>query len=134
MAVEDTNERFVEAVAKLLQLTQQRSIRWSPSTPEEANLSAIPDPNTPFRNVYIAQYLDRNLRLYEKQVVQTTLAAAIWGKQEPSKQWRVFLDLSEITGKGWWSFPRIESTADLMRAVQYQVSGVDDFVDSLMKL
>lgn len=132
MAVSDTNERFVEAVAKLLQLTQQRAIRWDPATAADVGLVAIPDPDAPFRNVFLTKHLDRKLRLYEKLTEERTIAD-ILGAKKPLRTWKVYLELSDVTGKGWWPFPRTESTADLMRAVQYQVSGVDEFVDSLMK-
>ena len=133
MAIESTDQdRFILVVAKLLELTQQKKLRWS-TDPATSDPLGTPEAEREVRNAYMAHYEGRRLRIYEKLVPINSLRRLATGQRETLKVWRPVLELSESSGQGWWPFPKLDSIADLMRAVQYQVSGVDDFVERVLK-
>lgn len=133
MAIESTDQdRFILVVAKLLELTQQKRLRWTADHTMIDPLGTL-DGEKEVRNSYTSNYEGRQLRIYEKLVPLQALRRLSTGQREQIKGWRPTLELSEPSRKGWWTFPRLDSIADLMRAVQYQVSGVDDFVDSILR-
>lgn len=124
-------DRILAAVAKLIELTQLKSILWSADgdgsiVDATGSLSG--------RDVYVAEYEGRTLRVYEKKVLAplNPLRRPQAGKTSQSFIWRPTLELSQPDSNGWWSFPRVEPIADLLRAVKYQVNGIDDFVNKLL--
>lgn len=131
MAVDTDNDRFLAAIAKLIELTQKKSLRWKSASAFEAGLKEMnalgAEPEC--RKIFITNYSGRQLRIYERSMI---IPKAVAGRT-PLKGWRPTLELAEPNGQGWWSFPKSDSIGDLLRAVQYQISGVDDFVEHLLK-
>lgn len=124
-------DRILAAVAKLIELTQLKSILWSADddgaiTDTTGNLSA--------RDVYVAQYEGRTLRISERKVPAplNPLRRPQAGRAAQGFIWRPTLELSQPDSNGWWSFPKVDAIADLLRAVKYQVNGIDDFVNKLL--
>ena len=95
--------KWVDAVGKLLSLTQERRLVWRvTSRPGEGW--------DPPQTLYEADYGTKILRLSEYP--------------------RLYLAERESAAE--WEFPETEATTYLLRAVKYQVVGVRNFLDDLL--
>lgn len=106
-----SEDRLVEAVAKLIELTQKREIVWK----------KIMDPGKYYYAydglVYEARYLDKNLRLFVKdQYNDSGLTLAFFDEN----------------GNLGWNFPRVAGLTDLLQAIVFAQEGVDEFLDKLI--
>ena len=125
------NERFVEAIAKLIELTQAGKLRWDAYLPDET-LKVYPDDR--LSTVFETEYQGKKLRLYRRTFKPRDVAPmfdAIIGK----KDWQsvVILEFLAENGAVLWRFPTMPILDDLLSAVQYQAAGVDEFIDTLLK-
>ena len=125
------NERFVEAIAKLIELTQAGKLRWDAYPPDET-LKVYPDER--LSTVFETDYQGKKLRLYRRTFKPRDVAPmfdAIIGK----KDWQsvVILEFLAENGAVLWRFPTMPILDDLLSAVQYQAAGVDEFIDTLLK-
>jgi hypothetical protein len=112
------SDQWVDAVAKLTQLTQDGTLTW------------IADSQTEFTNVigptYRADYGERRLRLQKRSVQRKR-----WSNDEWIEQF--VLEFIDINDKTMWTFPDIDAIQHLYGAVQYQTAGVKDFLEDLLK-
>lgn len=125
------SERFVEAIAKLIELTQSGKLSWKAYPPNEA-LKVYPDDR--LSTIFETEYQGKKLRLYRRTFKirdVSPMLEAIIGKQ---KDWQsiVILEFLAKNGAVLWRFPAMPILDDLLSAVQYQVAGVDEFVDTLL--
>ena len=124
--------KWVEAVAKLIQLTQQGELKW---TIDEPPVSFSKRPNARVEIVFVAKHGEKNLRLYEKRFQEEFIDFDEFEMRAvPKTEWRkaVVLEFTDDFGNSLWSFPSVEALNDLMSAVQYQVAGVKDFLTELL--
>lgn len=132
MSEEKDRNRWVDAVTRMIELTQQGKMHWqvvdSPdkSKDDEYRTSAA------FR----ANLNGRLLRLYQKKVQESTLASEglhslLRPKFETIWRTKVVLEFINAEGATLWAFPYVEALGDLLTSVQYQVAGVNDFLDNL---
>jgi hypothetical protein len=105
-------DQLVEAVAKLLALTQEGKIIWEADT-------------RPGGSGLVALHRGQHLRIRK-----------VTGKQryynEPPEV-QVILEFIDGIGNSNWTFPEVEGLEDLYDAASYQASGVKDFLDDLLK-
>ena len=124
------NERFLEAIAKLIELTQTGKLRWDAYPPDET-LKVYPDDR--LSTVFETNYQGKKLRLYRRTFSPrgAPMFDAIIGK----KDWQsvVILEFLAENGAVLWRFPTMPILDDLLSAVQYQTAGVDEFIDTLLK-
>ena len=125
------NERFVEAVAKLIELTQLGKLHWKAYSPDET-LKVYPDDR--LSTVFETNYQGRKLRVYRRTFKlrdATPMVEVFIGK----KDWQsvVILEFLAENNAVLWRFPTMPILDDLLSAVQYQVAGVDEFIDALLK-
>lgn len=124
-------DKFVEAVTKLIKLTQEGEIEW-----RSANL--VRD-DIKVESVFKAEYKDRLLRIYKyvykvEKPSPVLISHRIFAHKEEYPYWEtsVTLELIERNGLSLWKFPYTNALYDLLQAVQYQVAGVDEFLDEII--
>lgn len=124
--------RSIEAVAKLMWLTQDGALVWQAQEPP-SSFSKRPDSRVEV--VFVCKYADRNLRLYEK-LVQEEVEDFDENKMRPINriEWnkRVVLEFIDANGNGLWAFPSLDMLNDLAATVQYRAAGVRDFLAELL--
>jgi len=150
-----TRERTIDAVAKMIQLTQAGKLVWKEAN--NINLDQFPDlkdlADFTLLNVFRAPYHDTKLRLYKYKYTQVytrrlsshfdPLASALKNLRglhndedtEEVKKWHTEVAL-EIVGQnntGLWSFPDVNILDDLFLVVQQQVAGVKRLFEELLK-
>lgn len=120
-----SDERWIKAVAKLIELTQTDKLVWERTT-AVSRLNVLDQYKVDV--AFLAEYESHNLRLYEgqKKVVPwtddhgTAATLAIYTVTRPGEPyWRTEQVLETIDGSGirMYCFPRVSAIDDLYRAV-----------------
>lgn len=130
MSTEKNN--WVNAITKLTKLTQDGNLTWTAHQPPS---SFSKGPNSRVQTVFLTNYGDRRLRLYENRSQEEVIdfdefemrpiAKLVWTKN-------VVLEFVDNDDNSLWAFPYVEALNDLLAAVQYQVAGVKDFLADLL--
>jgi hypothetical protein len=113
---EETSQ-WVNAVAKLTELTQQGKLNWRSIIAEESNLAGP---------VFVTTYKEKKLRL--KQVWQLDLQGFIREKRRV-----VRLEFVDAADAALWAFPENPALDDLYRAARFQAAGVQEFLTDILK-
>ncbi len=124
--------KWVDAVAKLIKLTQEGELKWTIDDPPP-NFSTRP--NARVEVVFVAKHGEKSLRLYEKRFQEEFVDFDEFEMRPvPKVEWRkvVVLEFIDDSGNSLWRFPSVEALNDLISAVQYQVAGVKDFLSELL--
>ena len=124
--------KWVDAVAKLIKLTQEGELKW---TIDEPPPSFSRRPNSRVEVVFVTNYGEKNLRLYERRFQEEFIDFDEFEMRAvPKTDWRkaVVLEFVDDNGNSLWAFPSVEALNDLMSAVQYQAAGVKDFLTELL--
>ena len=124
--------KWIDAVAKLLKLTQNGDLVWSLQEPP-ANFTKRP--NSWVDVVFVAKYGDKLLRLYEKRYQEDVIDFDEFPmRQVMTTEWKktVVLEFIDGNGNSLWVFPYVQVISDLASSVQYQVAGVKDFLAELL--
>jgi len=132
MRMSTQRDKLIEAVAKLIELTQHRALVW---TAEEPPLSVSKRPDFGVKVVFVCKYGERNLRLYEKYIRENVEEFDEWEMRPVTRaEWRtrVVLEFIDANGNSLWVFPELIILNDLASAVQYRVAGVKDFLAELL--
>jgi len=136
--------KWIDAVGKLLEFTQEGSLSWESINPP-AYLNSEPG-NSRVDVVYKALHKDRTLRLYEKRykvekpitflpsnVYLNTSVTSVFDQREyPYWTSTTVLELLDDNHLSPWVFPKTQVLDDLLDAVRYQVSGVKDFLSEIL--
>lgn len=131
-----TKNKWIEAVAKLLQLTQNRELIWQSRDPPP-DLDARPE-NRRIEVVYETQYKERILRLYELRFKVEAphpfiRVVSVFDQREyPFWTKKTILELLDQNSLTAWKFPDMDVIDHLLAAVQYQVAGVTEFLDEIL--
>ena len=94
--------KWIDAVGKLINLTQERKLLWRPTNTYDS---------------YEAEYGGKLLRLH-------------WSEEDEVRFIRLAL-MDQQSGVEW-AFPYSSANEHLMEAVRYQLVGVGDFIDELL--
>jgi hypothetical protein len=124
--------KWVDAVAKLISLTQEGDLKW---TVQEPPPSFSKRPNSRVEVVFTTKYGEKNLRLYEKRVQEEVIDFNEFEmRMVPTVVWKkiAVLEFIDADDNSLWSFPDVEALNDLVSAVQYQVAGVKEFLTELL--
>lgn len=141
MAVE--SKKWVEVIAKLIQLTQAGTLKWQ-IAPDEFSFTDQHGTSA----IFISRYKNKILRIsrirYEVQdpgpslglfsTAGKTAYESVFGvKKYPYWTSKVDLEFVDSKGQHLWSFPNTDALEDLYTSVQYQVAGVSEFLDDILK-
>ena len=129
-----SNERnkWIDAVAKLIKLTQDGQLVWAAQEPP---FTFSKRPNFSVEVVFACKYGEKNLRLYEKRIQGEVDEFDEFEIRPVTKvEWTkvTVLEFVDERGNSLWAFPKIEALNDLFSTVQYQVAGVRDFLAELL--
>ncbi len=128
MAKQD--EKLVELVAKLIELTQESTLTWSivkPSNDIEQGFTKL------VGSVFEAKYQNKNLRIYKVEHDNTEENHMLnMYMHQPSYSVAIKLEFVDRYGNSIWSFPRITGIVDLYKTIAYETAGVDEFINSVL--
>ncbi len=130
---EDKN-KWIEAIAKLIKLTQDGKIKWF-SYSEAESLKKFPDDR--IESSFFCTYKEKNLRIYKrlfKRHVPEFMGKFFpLGKDGSVYSTQTILEIFDNNDQTLWSFPKESILDDLLAAVLYQVSGIKYFLDDILK-
>lgn len=115
---------WIEAIWKLLSLTQKRQLKWRNNYPQ----GPLPGHSLGRVDVvYETEYKEKTLRLFESKfpVERGIFSGVDWESE-------AVLQLVDSSGLSVWTFPHYEVTEHLLNAVRYQVTEVGDFIQELL--
>ena len=115
----EMNNQWIDAVAKLTELTQNGKLKWGVDEFPKAPGTASP--------AYTASYNNRTLRLQKRRVEEES---GYFGRSEFRDEFT--LEFIGAQGNSLWKFPDIDAIEDLFSAVQYQTAGVREFLNELL--
>jgi hypothetical protein len=129
---------YVDAIAKLINLTQNKKIKWSAS-----DTSYLLDkyPSYIFENVFIAKYKEKYFRIFKSYQKAHSMADSLLsgfslsGSSSTSKMrtiTQVVLEIIDEKGKSIWEFPNLNIIEELLSCVIFQASGVNDLLNDLI--
>lgn len=140
--MESKTDQLVDAIAKLIKLTQDGEVLWLPQPIDEA-LKQYPDDE--IGPVFTATYGGRNLRIYRRRYkyepgqfvsgVTNVLASSLGMRGRTPGTWRteVILEIIDEQGVAIWPFPIDPMLRDLFSAVRYQAAGVKEFLADVLR-
>jgi len=126
----EKKDKFVEAVTKLIKLTQEGKMKW-----RSVNLVRH---DIKVESAFITKYKDRLMRLYKyvhKVEAPTPYVSGVFSTYKgeyPYWETSVTLEFIDSNELSLWKFPYTSALIDLLQAVQYQVAEVDEFLDDIM--
>lgn len=132
----EDKDSWTKRVAKLIQLTRDGRLKWMNSaTPEHLKLPSTVVLDGP---VYTSKYKGQDLRIYKTKVLTDVpeigilTLGNIW--KNKSKTWAevVSLDVTDTSGLTLLPFPQVSALKDLYKAVIYQATDVQGFLDELL--
>lgn len=132
-------DNHIEAMGKLLSLTQKGKIEWRSVDPVAIKNKSDEDL---IAYVFVSKYKENHLRIYQRKYKSTprafglSVAAALAldvKSSEPSWRSEVVLELINNAGMPLWQFPREPILSDLLEAIRYKVSGAHDVITSLLQ-
>jgi hypothetical protein len=139
MASKET-DRDLQAMLKLIELTQTGIIEWEVSKPW-GDLKENDD--TQYSSVFVATYAAKKLRLFRRSRridrpsmydIASAVAVNLFDREKKYPYWQtdVVLQVTDNSGASLWEFPNKSALHDLLAAVRKQASGVDELIDDLL--
>lgn len=145
MTAPEKKDDAVEAIARLIRLTQEGQVKWVIAGPR-GDLQNRDGFEVTF--VFATKYKERRLRLYGyrrkvedpgpfgvRYLNLSSFSGVSVTKERTYPYWEdgVRLELSDLDGHSLWAFPENSTIYDLLRAVRYQVAEVKEFLDDVLK-
>ena len=125
---------LVQAVANLNNMTRERQIKWHVCEPTPAGMIPMAEALRQSYS-YCAPYQGKTLRITERRT--TSLLAEQIGRfspdSEPSAQSAYSLEIIDDKRQVLYQFPTVQGIADLMQSVRFQLSDVDQVINSLLE-
>ncbi len=124
--------RWVDAVTRMIELTQQGKMRWNIVDPQ----GALAEEENRVSAVFQTVYNGKELRAYQKKVRVRPLGGTLASTLPPAKSRPLFrrigiLEFVNDEGTPLWKFPQVDALSDLVTAAEYQVAGVNEFLNDL---
>ena len=132
-----SDNKFDDAVLKILKLTHLGVLSWAKETPPKVMIEST---DSVISSYFEAEYQSRKLALFherrrrtgmEEYMAKKSLAAMFVGSDD---QW-VEVDrlvLLHDDGEIAYSFPPSRVVRDLLQTVRHKTSGIDQFLDELL--
>ncbi len=140
----EPKERELEAILKLIELTQDGRLTWKATAPWG---ELVDTESRKIASVYTCDYEGRQLRIYIERVrvdkpsgldalISTKPVDTIFGMPSvmfPYWDATTILEITDQKGRSLWRFPTKPALRELMAAVKYNVAGVKDLIDKLLE-
>jgi len=137
--MEKDRDIFLEGLTKIINLTQKGNIVWSAA---DASDIVCKPPEDKIKIAFKTYYLGKGLRIYErtyKEIVNppsafTPISVYVFEQRKPGEYWysEIVLETLDDSGRPVFQFPRTIMLKDLFFAVQYQVSGIKEYLDKIL--
>jgi len=126
---------YIDAIAKLIELTQENKLRWETS---DLKKLAIKFPKDRIECAFQANHDNKILQLRKSQALAPIIDYSntdILSMFESKMRWATVTTLAIIDNdfNVIWEFPSMDITDALLTSVRYQVSGINDFIKNLTK-
>lgn len=136
--MEESTDRELEAILKLIKLTQDGTLKWQPATQygDLVETSAVK-----YSSIMTCTYNDKLLRIFsEKKLkdkpskLERLMTGSLLDEERAYPHWVSIsvLEISNNKGQSLWRFAYKPAIKDLLNAAKYQASGVKDFLDSIL--
>jgi len=133
----DKQNKLVESVTKIIKLTQEGNLKWSTSKIEKVETRD----DIRIDTVFICKFKNKILRLFKSsfKVIKPgpfdffTEKFFSCARKYPYWESSITLEFIDDAGITIWTFPNINALNDLFKAVQYQVAGIDEFLNEILK-
>ncbi len=122
----DENTKSLEAVTRMIELTQQGKLEWTTEAPVRTR--NVENNTTP---IFYTTYRDRMLRLYKVRI-DVGRSGYSGFSERPASQEKIVLEFVNENGYALWMFPEMSALQDLLTAVKYQLAGVSNFLDEIL--
>ena len=119
-----SKDKWSAVVAKLIQKTQSKKIKWTPVSLRPADSST----DTIIPSAFTVEHEGKSLRLYRIERPEIMFGTVSKGRIK-----KVVMEILDNSGKVLWTFPPMDSLADLISAIEFQAAGIDDYLDSLLR-
>jgi hypothetical protein len=140
----EERNKWIDAVAKMIKLTQDGKIEWRQYS-STADLKE--DASDVIEAAFISDYGGKKLRIHRRVFRDSRPTPKIIGRGSPTSIFfsesvpemesyrasEVRLEFISPNGNALWTYPNVNGLSDLLSAVQYQVAGVKDFLDEILK-
>ena len=128
MAKQD--EKLVELVAKLIELTQESTLSWKVVDANEgSDLGFTKIIGAVFETTYGGKILRAYKRQYDNSEEKNMYNMYAY---QPTYSIAIELEFVDNKGNSIWCFPRITGIIDLYKAISYKAAGVDDFIIDIL--
>ena len=132
-----TRDVWPDAIAKITSLTQEGNIKWESRLSSQ---SIKKNPEDLINTVFEADFKGKTLRLYSrsyKEIVEELsplLSTGFFGRRKEGENWHeeIVLEILDINKNPVFQFPYSTWLKNLLFAVQYQVSGVKEYLDEIL--
>ena len=131
----DKKDKWEEVLAKLIQLTQEKKLKWESLTEYPSmKLSDDDKITTVFTTYYKGKRLWIYRRRYKARFLKFGTTSWLPKPDDYEIRWttNVYLEIIDDKYNPVWAFPSEDMLNDLLTTIQYQVSGVGDFMDEIL--
>lgn len=129
-------DKNLEAMGKLILLTQKGKIEWESINPDVVQRSGQDDI---ISSAFMCSYKEQLLRVYLRKYKAAPksfglISVIVSDGKKPSLQWysEVILELINSNGHSLWQFPKENILKDLLEAIRYKTSGAHNVIQSLL--
>lgn len=131
-------DKNIEAIGKLIFLTQKGKVQWSSEEPSVVRGLASDDV---ISSVFGCRYNETQLRIYLRRykgdVPRTLGLLPSWAVEVKHSEMRwyseIVLEVVDDYGNSIWQFPKENILRDLLEAVKYKTSDAHGVIESLLK-
>ncbi len=116
------SDLWESVVAKLATQTQRGEVRW------EITSARVDIHSPPIGQIYFASVEGKLIRVYEYSYDFYS-----GDGDDPVDAQEVAIEFVASDGKKLWEVPKTQSRWQLLKAVRYQASGLDDFLTKYLK-
>jgi len=128
----EEKNKFVDVIAKLIELTQKNKIKWEATDPK---VVANNNPKYKIGQVFIAEHKGKWLRIHKYSFETTNDLSSVGffiGQSKKSWETTFMLEITDERGNRLWKFPYINALGDLFSSIEYQAAGVIEFIDDIL--
>ena len=120
--MKEKQDKYIEAIAKIIELTRANILSWN-----TVNNSAVQKTMSDniISSVFSTSYKEKILRIFKRQYQRQYQDAPVWLEE-------VVLEIVDNKGISLWTFPKEAIINDLLRTIQFKISGADDLMNSLL--
>src|SRR5687768_8733593 len=124
--VTEERDKWVDAIAKMIELTQNKRLVWTVGSPSQGvSGQAITPP-------YYTTYRGRHLRLQRIKVPDPASRDMLGRRDRERERAQTVMEFVDDYDNSLWRFPDVTPLRDLLATVQYQVANVSDFLDDIL--